>query len=330
MKALILAGGFGTRLRPLTYTRPKHLLPIANRPHIERVFDLLTAHGITEVVLLTSYLSDAFDEVIRNAATAGLSASTTFEEEPLGTAGAFKNAQSFVGDEPFIAFNGDILTDMDLTQVMEWHRSKSAVATIVLHSVEDPSAFGVVPTDDDGRVLGFIEKPPPGEAPTNLINAGVYVFEPQVLDHIPEGEPWSAERQLFPELVEQDAGLFALASDAYWMDIGTPDKLLQANLDALSGRYKASDVDADPNGVVAAPGARIEGGARVQRSCLADGVVIETGAVVEESVLLAGVTVRSGATVRRSTLGAGVEVQAGAEVSDAAVGDEEAIAAPTA
>src|SRR5688572_17553077 len=136
MKALILAGGFGTRLRPLTYTRPKHLLPIANRPHIERVFDLLLANGIKDVVLLTSYLSEAFAEVIQDAESTGMSVRTTFEEEPLGTAGAFKNAQEFVGDEPFVAFNGDILTDLNLAEVIEWHQSKSALASIVLHAVD--------------------------------------------------------------------------------------------------------------------------------------------------------------------------------------------------
>ena len=329
MKALILAGGFGTRLRPLTYTRPKHLLPIANRPHIERVFDLLLANGIRDVVLLTSYLSEAFAEVIQDAESAGMSVSTTFEEEPLGTAGAFKNAQEFVGDEPFVAFNGDILTDMNLTEVMEWHRSKNALATIVLHAVDDPSAFGVVPTHDDGRVLGFIEKPPAGTAPTNLINAGVYVFEPQVLDRIPEGEAWSAERQLFPQLVEENAGLYALGTDAYWMDIGTPDKLLQANLDALAGRYKA-DIEVDSNGVLAASSARIAESARVTNSCLDEGVIIETGAIVEESVLLPGAVVGENARVSRSTLGAGVRVAANARVADSAVGDDESIEAASA
>ena len=327
MKALILAGGYGTRLRPLTYTRPKHLLPIANRPHIARVFDLLGEHGIKEVVLLTSYLSEAFEQFIRDAQSAGLSVSTTYEEEPLGTAGAFKNAKEFVGDEPFVAFNGDILTDINLSELIEWHESKDAMATIVLHAVDDPSAFGVVPTDEDGRVLGFIEKPPAGSAPTNLINAGIYVFEPSVLELIPEGLPWSAERQLFPQMVKEGAGLYALASDAYWMDIGTPDNLLQANLDALANLYKTPDVKTDGNGVLAAPKVRIHENARVARSSLGEGVVIESGATVEESVLLPGVIVGADAIVSRSTLGAGVKVGAGVRVSDAAVGDEETIEA---
>ena len=188
MKALLLAGGFGTRLRPLTFTRPKHLLPIANKPHVEHVFDLLIRHGIDEMVLLTSYLADAFSEVIASARDRGLHVEVTHEPEPLDTAGAIKNAETLIGGQTFFVFNGDVLTDVDLTRVLDFHRSREARATIVLTPVPDPSAYGVVPTDERGRVLGFIEKPPPGEAPTNLINAGIYVFEPSVLERIPAGE----------------------------------------------------------------------------------------------------------------------------------------------
>ena len=323
MKALILAGGFGTRLRPLTYTRPKHMLPIANRPHIERVFDLLKSHGITDVVLLTSYLSESFEEVLARAEADGMSVETTFEKDPLGTAGAFKNAEGFVGNDAFVAFNGDILTDLNLTQVIEWHRSKKALATIVLHEVDDPSAYGVVPTDDDGRVTGFVEKPPAGQAPTNLINAGIYVFEPEVLKYIPAGKPWSAERQLFPQLVQENAGLFALGSDAYWMDIGTPEKFLQANLDALTGTYNAPGLQLERGEVLLGEGATVAPDARVRRASLGRDAVVEAGAVVEESVLLPGAVVGRGAIVKRSTLGARVVIEPGASVTAMALGDEE-------
>ena len=322
MKALILAGGLGTRLRPLTFTRPKHMLPIANVPHIEHVFDLLRRHGIDEVVLLTSYLADAFSEVIDRAAGRGMSVVTTFEEEPLGTAGALKNAQGFVGDDTFVAFNGDILTDLDLTAVLGWHREKGAEATIVLHAVDDPSAFGVVPTDADGRVLGFIEKPPPGEATTNLINAGVYVLEPSVLERIPAGRVWSAERQLFPQLVDDGAALFALGTDAYWTDIGTPDKYRQANLDALVGRYPVPGIRIGRDQTIVAADAQVDGGARVHASCLGPGCVVGSGALIEESVLLAGARVEPRASVIRSVLGAGSVVARHAVVEDAAIGDD--------
>jgi NDP-sugar pyrophosphorylase family protein len=307
----------------LTLTRPKHLLPIANRPHIEHVFELLLRHGISEAALLTSYLADAFSDVIARASGAGMTIETTFEEQPLGTAGAFKNAQGLIGDDTFVAFNGDILTDLDLTSVLDWHRAKQAEATIVLHAVEDPSAFGVVPTDDDGRVEGFIEKPPPGEAPTNLINAGVYVFEPSILERIPAGEVWSAERQLFPQLVEEEARLFALGTDAYWMDIGTPEKYLQANLDALSGAYHLPDLALHDAATLIGRDVEIARTASVKTSCLGPRCVVGGDAVVEDAVLLDGVTVESGANVVRSVLGAGVVVREGVRLEGAALADGE-------
>ncbi|HEX2240976.1 MAG TPA: nucleotidyltransferase family protein, partial [Actinomycetota bacterium] len=209
MKALILAGGLGTRLRPLTYTRPKHLLPIANVPHVQHVLDQLSRAGVSEVGLLTSYLASAFDSVVERARREGMRLEVAHEEEPLGTAGALKNAEALVGDEAFFAFNGDILTTVDLEALVRFHRDNDAEATIMLTPVEDPSAFGVVPTDESGRVEGFIEKPPRDEAPTNMINAGVYVFEPSVLRRIPPGRSWSAERDLFPGLVAEGARMFA-------------------------------------------------------------------------------------------------------------------------
>lgn len=315
MKALLLAGGFGTRLRPLTLTRPKPMLPVLNRPHIAHVFDLLQRHGIDEAVLLTSYLAATFDDLVEDARARDLRLEVNQEEEPLGTAGALKFAQPFVDDEAFLVFNGDVLTDADLDALVAFHRDRAAEATILLAPVDDPSVYGVVPTDDEGRVTAFVEKPAPGTAPTNLINAGVYVLEPSVLDRIPAGEPWSIERATFPELVEQGARLFALPTDSYWIDIGTPEKYLQVNLDALEGRVRlegAAAVDAD-----------VARDARVSCSCLGSGVTVEPGAQVTESVLLPGVTVGEGATVRRSILGEGVKVAPGAEVAGRTLGDHE-------
>lgn len=303
MKALILAGGLGTRLRPLTNTRPKHLLPIANRPHIGHVFDLLQRHGVDEVVLLTSYLAEAFETTVSQAASRGLTVHVTHEEEPLGTAGALRNAEEFASDGTVLVFNGDVLMDIDLGEVLEFHKDRGAEATIVLTPVDDPSEYGVVPTEPGGRVLGFIEKPPRDEAPTNLINAGVYVLEPSVLERIPRGEVWSAERQLFPGLVEEGARLFAVAAGSYWMDIGTPEKFLQANLDALSGRYRDAQLPELTGGSLIGEGARIDGDAQVSSASIGEGVVIEAGAVVEESVLLPRAVVEAGAIVRRSILG---------------------------
>lgn len=322
MKAFILAGGFGTRLRPLTLTRPKHLLPIANRPHIEHVFELLLRHGIEEVVMLTSYLSQAFESVFERARAKGLNIEVTLEEEPLGTAGAFKNAASYVGDDRFLAFNGDILTDLDLTEVVDRHIADGAEASIVLTPVEDPSAFGVVPTDDEGRVLGFIEKPLREDAPTNLINAGIYVFEPSVLDRIPEGRPSSAERELFPTLVTEGAPFFAHGTDAYWMDIGTPEKLLQANLDAIDGLFRTDAANNVRSGSLVDPSSLVRGD-QVQHSVLGAEVQVDDAALITDSVLLPGARVGRGARVSRSILGEKVVVAAGATVSGRCLGDGE-------
>lgn len=328
MKALILAGGFGTRLRPLTYTRPKHLLPIANRPHIEHVFELLLRHGIRDAVLLTSYLAEAFEDTVARAGARGMTLEVTHEQEPLGTAGALKNAESLLGDETFLAFNGDVLTDVDLSAVLEFHRGRGAYGTIVLTPVEDPSAYGVVPTDGDGRILGFIEKPPRGEAPTNYINAGVYVFEPAVLERIPRGEVWSAERQLFPELVHDGVPMYAIGTDAYWMDIGTPQKYLEANLDALSGRYpcEVSGHLSERHALIASD-ATVANGARISWACVGPGATVGEGGTVERAVLLPGAVVSRDAVVRGSILGEGTQVAPGAEVVDDAVADGELVKA---
>lgn len=326
MKALLIAGGFGTRLRPLTYTRPKHLLPIANRPHLHHVFDLLQRHGIDEVVLLTSYMAETFDASVEHGRARGMRVEVTHEETPLGTAGALKNAQDFIGNETFFAFNGDVLTSLDLGSVLEFHRDREAEATIVLTPVEDPSAYGVVPTDGDGRVLGFIEKPPREEAPTNLINAGVYLMEPSVLERIPGGVEYSAERRLFPDLVTEGVRMFAVGTESYWMDIGTPQKYLQANLDALDGTFATDAVGAPgPGAVLSAPDAQIATGCTVEDSCIGAGAILEDGALVTGSVLLPGAVVRSGARVTGSILGEGAEVGSGATIDGATLADGERV-----
>ena len=323
MKALLIAGGLGTRMRPLTETRPKHLLPIANRAHIEHVLDLLERHGIAEVVMLTSYLADRFAGVIEDARARGMQVEVAHETEPLGTAGALKNAQEIVGGETFVALNADVLTDVDITAVVDFHRSRGAEGTILLTKVDDPSAFGVVPTDADGRVQGFIEKPPRDEAPTDLINAGVYILEPAVLDEIPAGKVVSIEREVFPVLAEQGR-LFAMATDAYWMDIGTPQKYLRANLDALRGTFPGPW--STPNGdYLAGPGTQVSDMAQVSSSCLGEGCSIHPGAIVTNSVLLDRVVVGERCRITDSVLGEGVRVAAGTDVSDRAVGDEDII-----
>jgi NDP-sugar pyrophosphorylase family protein len=312
-------------MRPLTLTRPKHLLPIANRPHIEHVFDLLLRHGVNEVILTTSYLAEAFVPTVTDAARRGLHLEVAHEPEALGTAGAIKNAEPLVGDERFLVLNADVLTDADLTALVSFHVDKGAEATILLAEVDDPSAFGVVPTEPDGRVTGFIEKPPRAEAPTNAINAGVYVMEPGVLRRIPSGRESSAERALFPEMVAERS-LFAVPTKAYWMDVGTPAKYLQANLDALAGRFPTDGVsDPGPRARLVDATARIAEGAEVSSSCIGAGCIVDAEASIKASVLLPGVRIGAGSIISNSVLGEDVVVGRDSKLNGLTIGDAEVV-----
>jgi mannose-1-phosphate guanylyltransferase len=339
LRAVVLAGGEGTRLRPLTYDLPKPLLPIANRPFLERQLTWLAGAGVDEVVLSIGYRPDAFTERFPGGSVPGssLRLRVAVESEPLGTAGAIRFAAD-TGDiaERFLVCNGDVLSTIDLPALLRFHDERGAQATIALTRVEDPSAFGVVPTTADGRVLGFVEKPAPGQAPTDWINAGVYVFEPGVLDAIPAGRPVSVERETFPALLEADGKVFAYPDTGYWLDIGTPEKYLQAHVDALAGRLGplpgtdlASGVRAEGTvtvdaGTLAPPvllgaGCRVEPGAAVVGSVLGPECVVAEGARVSGSVLLAGARVDRGATVEGSLVGPEAVVEEGAHVSDLSV-----------
>ena len=268
MKAILLVGGEGTRLRPLTYTTPKPLLPLANRPFVERQIEWLASHGVTDVVLSLGYRADRFIEHFPNSGHAGVRLSYAVEPEALGTAGGIRFA---AGDanERVIVCNGDILTDMDLGELLEFHEFHRADATIALTQVDDPSAFGVVPTREDGQVIAFVEKPPAGQAPTDWINAGTYILEPRVLEMIPERLHVSIEREIFPRLLEQSDGrLFASHSTAYWLDMGTPEQYLQAHHDLLTGHARGLVSEAGER--VWADGASIHERAKVHATSMID------------------------------------------------------------
>jgi mannose-1-phosphate guanylyltransferase len=311
----VLVGGFGTRLRPLTLTSPKQMLPVAGRPMIEDVLAHLRHHGVDEVVLSLGYKPDAFLEAYPDATCAGVRLVYVVEPEPLDTAGAIAFAAREAGiGERFLVVNGDVLTDLDVSALVAFHEAAGAEGTIALTKVEDPSQFGVVPTEPDGRVIAFVEKPPRDEAPTDLINAGYYVLEPSVLDRIPGGRKVNIERETFPAMVA-DGRLFAVADPAYWLDVGTPERLLQASLDLLTGVRPGG-----PGGDVLLVGdATVDDGAEVARSVLGDGCRVADGAVVTDAVLLSGVVVEAGAVVRRSVIGAGAVVSAGSTVTDLSV-----------
>lgn len=304
----MLVGGQGTRLRPLTYTTPKSLLPIVNRPFLERQLEWLARHGVDEVVLSLGYLPDAFRAHFPENRFGDLPLHYAIEPEPLGTAGGIRFAAEGI-DERIVVCNGDVLTGLDLGAMIRLHEDRGAAATIHLARVADPSAFGVVPTKEDGEVIAFVEKPPAGRAPSNWINAGTYVLEPAVLASIPTGVDVSIERETFPRMLERPGQLYAFQSDAYWLDIGTPDKYLEAHADVLAGRlgtppapgareiepgiWVQGDVAIDPTARLVAPvllgaDSEIGGGARVTASVLGEGAVVKPGAEVTRAVLLPG------------------------------------------
>jgi len=315
VQALVLVGGFGTRLRPLTLNTPKQMLPIVGKPMIEHVVEHLAAHGVTEVVLSLGFAPEAFQEAYPDGVCAGLPLHYAIEPEPLDTAGAVRFAALDAGiDDTFLVLNGDVLTGLDVSALVERHQGFSAQATLHLTPVDDPSRYGVVPTDADGRVLGFVEKPAPGTAPTNWINAGTYVFEPTVLDHIAAGRRVSVEREVFPAMA-QAGSLFAWESDDYWVDTGTPETYLQAQLDFLDGQRGPAHCGLDQTAVIKGT---------VERSEIGANCMVETGAVVRNSVLLAGAHIAAGARVEDAIIGWGSTVGEGATVRNLSVVGHEA------
>jgi NDP-sugar pyrophosphorylase family protein len=325
VKAVVLVGGEGTRLRPLTLTTPKPLLPIANVPFLERQLTWLGAHGVDEVVLSLGYLPEAFTDHFADGRFGDIQLRFVVEKEPLGTAGGIRFAAEGI-DERLLVCNGDVLTDLDLGALLAFHADREAQATIALTQVSDPSAFGVVPTRADGEVIAFVEKPPRGQAPTSWINAGTYVLEPAVLERIPPRLTVSIERETFPRMLDQPGRLYAMQSDAYWLDIGTPQKYLEAQLDVAGGRLgtpPAPDATEQGDGVWVQPGAVVHPDATVLGpTVVGPGARVEAGARIEASMLGRHCRVGEGATVLRSVLLPDVTVPAGFATKDEVVGRE--------
>ncbi|MEI7753809.1 MAG: NDP-sugar synthase [Actinomycetota bacterium] len=334
MRAVVLVGGFGTRLRPLTLSVPKPMLPVGHVAIIERLIENLVRGGVTEVTLALGFRPEPFMQAFPDGTCAGATLTYAVEPEPLDTGGAIRFAALFAGiDSTFVVANGDVLTDLDVGALVHFHRSTGAEATLHLTPVEDPSAFGVVDQEPSGLVRRFIEKPPPGTSPSNLINAGTYVFEPSVIARIPDGRKVSVEREIFPALVA-DQTLWAMATNDYWIDTGQPDLYLKANLDVIT-RLRAEHSWA--HGV--AEGAVIGAGVALSDTVVADGASIGDGADVSDSVLLAGASVGPGAHVRHSVvmghIGARAVISncvigAGIEIADGSHHIDERIPAPSA
>jgi mannose-1-phosphate guanylyltransferase len=326
MQAIVLVGGEGTRLRPLTENVPKPALTLVDRPFLAYMIEWLAAHGVTEVVLACGFLPDVLrDALAGEEERAGVAIRYVAEPQPLGTAGAIRFAAEELGDrldERFLALNGDVLTDLDLSTLLRAHGEWEAAATIGLYPVDDSSAFGLVRSGEGGEVREFLEKT--GERKPGEVNAGMYVLERAVLDLIPPGESVSIEREVFPRLV--GAGLHGLCLDGYWVDIGTPERYLQASWDILEGQVETRVEPTSP-GVLIGPGAGVDDRARVgPRAVIGSHCRVEAGAEVVESVLLDGCTVGENARVVDSILAPGVEVAAGAVLEGASAAEGERVA----
>jgi NDP-sugar pyrophosphorylase family protein len=351
MKAILLAGGKGTRLRPLTIHTPKPIVPIFDRPFLHYQLDLLKqVPEIDEVILSLNYQPRRIEEIFGDGGDSGLALRYVVEPAPLGTAGAVRYAGESL-HESVVVFNGDVLTQVDLASVIALHRERKARATIVLTPVENPSAYGLVETDAQSNIRRFLEKPNVDEITCDTINAGIYVLEPDTFDRIPKDTPWSIERSFFPSLIDRGEAFVAYVYRGYWIDIGTPDKYMQVHRDMMDGRYvghrgrQAAPFAGAPGSAFVSPDARIEDGAIITAPCFIDeGAVVKAGArigpysvvgrqchveehaVVEHAIVWANSRISQEAVVRRSILGRHCHIGRNATVEDGVVlGDKSVV-----
>ncbi len=350
LEAIIVAGGLGTRMRPLTVNHPKHLLPVAGVPFLAHQISKLAASGVDRVLLATSYRAEAFEPVFGDGAAWGVRLEYVTETDPMGTAGALRNVADMLHsgpDDPVVALNGDVLSGHDIAAQVKQHAERDADVSLHLVEVPDPRAFGCVPTDEDGRVTAFVEKSP--DPVSHQINAGCYVFRRSVLDGIPTGRPVSVERETFPRLLAAGATVTGYLESAYWLDVGAPAALVRCSADLVRGiasspayreppgeRRVLDGADVSPDAAVRGgstigAGARIGEGALVEASVVFDGAVVAPGAVVRDSVVAARATVGQHTVLDQAVVGenaeigadcefrAGARVWAGATISDGAV-----------
>ena len=345
MKAILLAGGKGTRLRPLTLHTPKPIVPIFDRPFLHYQLDLLKrVPEIDEVILSLNYQPRRIEEVFGDGSESGLAIRYVVEPAPLGTGGAIRYASEGVRDS-VVVFNGDVLTAIDLAAVIRLHRERKAKATIVLTPVDNPMAYGLVETDAQGNVSRFLEKPNPDEITCNTINAGIYVLEPDTFDRIPKDTPFSIERSYFPSLIERGETFVAYVYDGYWIDIGTPEKYMQVHRDIMDRHYPAGPFVGRSSNAWISPNARIEEGVTIDGPCFVDdGVTVKTGArlgpytvlgrqswveehaTLEHAIVWPNCRISQEAIVRRSILGRHCHIGRSALVEDGVVlGDKSVV-----
>jgi NDP-sugar pyrophosphorylase family protein len=344
MQAIVLVGGEGTRLRPLTYGTPKPMVPIMNVPFLARTLERLYEAEIRDVILAAGYMPQAIVDYFGDGMSFGMKITYAIEETPLGTAGALKNVGQYITGS-FFVLNGDILTSLDLRAMRQYHHEKGSFGTLHLIRVPDPSPFGCVVHDENGRVTAFVEKPAKGEEPTNEINAGTYLLEREILDFIPAARSVSIERETFPQVIAAGKTLYAFTTDDYWIDLGRPEQYLAAHRDVLSGAmplavepgisgegaeglrghpgvvppvHAAADVVVDasatvgPN-VVFGRGCSVGANACVRESVLWERVSVGAGAVIEEAIIASGVTIGPEARIQPgSVIGHDVTIDPGA------------------
>ncbi|WP_016699400.1 sugar phosphate nucleotidyltransferase [Actinoalloteichus spitiensis] len=322
--AVVLVGGKGTRLRPLTLSAPKPMLPTAGVPFLTHLLCRIRAAGVTRVVLGTSYKAEVFERHFGDGSALGLDLRYVVEDRPLDTAGAIRNAADGLSARDVMVFNGDILSGVDPAAVVDTHRASGAHATLHLVRVKDPRRFGSVPTDETGRVLAFLEKT--DDPPTDQINAGCYVFRREVVDEIPAGRPVSVERETFPGLLESGARLQGHVDTSYWLDLGTPAAFVRGSADLVRGVVHSPALPRPAGPAIVLAGARVADDAKVHGgTAVGEEAEVGSGATVEGSVLFSGAVVGKGAEVRRCVVGARAVIGAGAVVEDSVIGDDAVI-----
>jgi mannose-1-phosphate guanylyltransferase len=338
LKAVLLVGGLGTRLRPLTNDRPKSIVPVLNRPVLEHTIAYLKQYGIVDIIITLNYMPEVIEEYFGDGKEFGVNLAYFMEMEPRGTAGAVKNAESYL-DTTFFVLNGDIFTDLNLLEMYAFHRKKKAQATIALHYVDNPGAYGVVDTESNGRVKRFIEKPPPGTAPTNWINAGTYILEQEVLAEIPPNVPHMFERGLFPHLVNTGKPVYGYPHKGYWLDMGNPVHYHTVNVDFLNSKinnllfkkngnkpiYNKKNVTINESSAIKAPvvigdgsiigpGVQIKGPVVIGRDCR-----LNDGATIENTVLWDGVTVGENAFIQGAIISSGAVIANNQKIKNSVV-----------
>ena len=325
MKAMVMAAGLGTRLRPLTYEVPKPMVPVANRPVIELIMRSLAKQGFNEVVANLHWFPETVRDHLGDGSELGIELTYSFEEHLLGTAGGVRNVRDHFGDEPFLVMAGDALTDIDLGALLHAHRAHDGLATLAVKRVANTSEFGVVVTDSEGRVQGFQEKPDPAEALSDLANCMIYAFDPTVFDHFPDDEVIDFALDVFPALLAADVPFHVHETKAYWNDVGSLPEYLQGNLDAVDGEVDveiAGEIVSEGDGATLAPGVELTG-----RVLVGAGAEVGERAQIDGPCVIApGVRVGAGARIKRAVLLSGAEVPVDGVLANAIVGRRGALA----